>query len=471
MSLQISPFSSFCESEQNFFYSADQSKTISYVVGEKVLQPLIEKGSRFFSSSFKLIKQFWNSLLTLNFPVVSAQEIISNSCYVDILSKYSPLAVCEAAKGLVHVLCDNQVTEYTVESGVFEAVSDITGVVKALRKNTSLKKLRIIPGSSYSADAVGDKSLPLGWSPVILAILKKIKTLDELIFNIPLREGFSEILQSLPCSNLKSLSLGIDTDRKFPGCYGVVDQSTILYLMSSVEMNPYFPLKKLAVGLFDVNHQQTDAAASAIPYFKCLHTLDFRCGSLQIDKSIVASIFRKIGESRSLAVVFFPVVSPTSTYNSEEKKIILNAVQSNPCFLKYEGVSSLYFPDDLTQEINRLLQGRVQCPPHPMCSKPQNCLENDHLSQGPFPPVDLIQHPPENGDHPSRESLPTVNVIKPLENGGSHQCSSGDRDVKLYYVAVGTSLGSFLLGIIFAYLYRKCSGGGKDEGFVEMEIQ
>jgi hypothetical protein len=60
-------------------------------------------------------------------------------------------------------------------------------------------------------------------------------------------------------------------------------------------------------------------------------------------------------------------------------------VQSNPCFLGYNTLTTLYpsFPKKLEAAIRNITAGRVSCPPDPECNITPSCLRASEAASPP----------------------------------------------------------------------------------------
>ena len=295
---------------------------------------------------------------TLRLQSRSAQveSVADTTCYDTIIARYPGMD--SASKAIVKILCDDQVNTFDPGKNVFFSDAGLEGMRDALEQNLNLQTLTISNPICLDPDrdCIVTLANALGTA---LKVNRGVQTLAiEFIDSSLATQAF---LSNVNCFNLSSLII-----------QGTMNTAGAKALSNAFSQK--FPLTSFTYADFPNNVLDSGVIptiSNGIANNNCLKYLDFE--RLPLDLENITTLFKGIGSSK-IENFIVPIPSSANNYafSDPQKTAILQAVQSNPCFLKYSPF--VYpFPSDLAASIQNITQGRTPCPPDPQCAIAQSC--------------------------------------------------------------------------------------------------
>ena len=314
--------------------------------------------SRYFQSP-----ALTQSSLGLEKRFAQAERITDNSCYDTIIARYP--GIDAASKAIVQILCDDQVS--MLDPGyVYYSDQGIEAIGDALQQNLNLRTLRIFSPRCYQPvvmfpTLVFDCLATFGRVfATALKVNRKLQNLHIELMDSSLATQF--LLSNLNCFNLRSLAI----------YKARINQGVALAFANAV--GQMFPLINFTLSSDQIDSDSIGWISKSLGENRCLKILDLFGFRQTLDD--ITALFNGIGSSR-IERFFVPApIQLNYSFSKLQKQAILQAVQSNPCFLGYNTLMPLYpsFPKKLEAAIRNITAGRVSCPPDPECNITPSCL-------------------------------------------------------------------------------------------------
>lgn len=333
-------------------------KSPAYVVGERILAPIVKFCSKFFKEfshlTYRAVSvpgRIYSYLPTVTLlPGAAAEETRTTSCYQKILSEHPNLS--PSVKQVVETICENTLTIFEIDSVAINADA-AKAIGEALSQNTRLNSLDI----SWSSKTFGSTSE----ISAFLSGLRKNTSLKTLkLSGGEMNSATIDVLfNNLPCLNVNSVHMHLSV-------FSRITVSNIQVLVNNLKKGP-FPLKTISFGSEPLVNPHFKVLAEALKTNTCLTNVSFPDDVAASDLTQgVEAIFKAAEEGKRLASFGITLTSSNQGLGSINSTLIIDSIRANKCFIQFN-FEDTKIPQELLNKMAAIVRGRKPCAPDPKC--------------------------------------------------------------------------------------------------------